>query len=313
MARAVARWRRAGWRAPVQQAAIELMQGVPARVVERIWQPLCVAALNVRLNEAAASVFLAVLRDSLGAERAASDLLLARADLSALLPDAAAAALSALGAAVRLRCAADGLAPTSPGWTLSTRRGPQAADAVLLALPPWRAAPLLASAQLPALAATVAALERIEAAPIATVYLRYAPDLRLPHPALALSEDPGRAAYGQWVFDRGALDARCAGVLAVVVSARGPHEALGHEALAEAVDRQLQRELGLPPPQAARVLEEKRATIVPAPGLVRPPAALPAAGLFLAGDAADSPYPSTIEGSVRSGLAAARALLAARP
>jgi hydroxysqualene dehydroxylase len=64
----------------------------------------------------------------------------------------------------------------------------------------------------------------------------------------------------------------------------------------------------LPDPLASRVVEDKRATIVPAPGLQRPPTRLPCDGLFLAGDAADSPYPSTIEGSVRSGLAAARAI-----
>jgi uncharacterized protein with NAD-binding domain and iron-sulfur cluster len=69
--------------------------------------------------------------------------------------------------------------------------------------------------------------------------------------------------------------------------------------------------LDLPPPQASRVIVEKRATVVPSPGLQRPSTTLPVAGLYLAGDAADSPYPSTIEGAVRSGVTAARALLAA--
>ncbi|MCX8114718.1 MAG: FAD-dependent oxidoreductase, partial [Burkholderiaceae bacterium] len=50
--------------------------------------------------------------------------------------------------------------------------------------------------------------------------------------------------------------------------------------------------------------------IVPAPGVQRPSARLAAPGLYLAGDAAASPYPSTIEGSVRAGLTAADALCA---
>jgi uncharacterized protein with NAD-binding domain and iron-sulfur cluster len=110
------------------------------------------------------------------------------------------------------------------------------------------------------------------------------------------------------VFDRGALDPRCAGILSVVISAAGEHQLLGHAELVGAVARQLTDALGLPEPQSARLIEDKRATIVPAPGLRRPPVVLPLPGLYLAGDAADSPYPSTIEGSVRSGLQAARAV-----
>jgi squalene-associated FAD-dependent desaturase len=310
MARGVDRWKRAGWSAPRTLAASALMDGQPPRVVERIFQPLCVAALNVRLQDAAADIFLAVLRDSLGAERAAADLLLPRTDLSALLPDAAQAAFGPARVDVRLRCALAGLSRSGPGWTAFTRAGPCAIDAVVLALPPWRAAPLLATAAVPALDAAIGQLGRIAAAPIVTVYLRYAAGTRLPAVAMALAEDPDAQSFGQWVFDRGALDARCDGVFSVVVSAKGPHEALDHPALAVTVARQLTCALKLPPPLAMRVIEEKRATIAPSPGLARPPAALSTPGLFLASDSADSPYPSTIEGSVRSGVAAARALLA---
>ncbi len=55
-----------------------------------LWRPLCVAALNTPPDRASAQVFLNVLRDSLDATRAASDLVLARVDLSALFPDPAA-------------------------------------------------------------------------------------------------------------------------------------------------------------------------------------------------------------------------------
>jgi squalene-associated FAD-dependent desaturase len=311
MARAVDRWKRSAWVASHASAAAELMRDLPAIVVERIWQPLCVAALNVRLDEASAAIFLTVLRDSLGAERAASDLLLPRSDLSALLPDAAERAMRTAGTTVLLRSPVERLARSDTTWQVATRQDEFAADAVVLALPPWRAAALIASAGLAALDGTATTLQRIASAPIATVYLRYAEETRLCSPALALAEDPGRQAFGQWVFDRGALDASCAGVLSVVVSASGSHQALGHDALAQAVASQLTRELGLPPPVAARVITERRATIVPAPGLTRPATTLPVPGLYLAGDSADSLYPSTIEGSVRSGLAAARAALGA--
>jgi monoamine oxidase len=47
--------------------------------------------------------------------------------------------------------------------------------------------------------------------------------------------------------------------------------------------------------------------------LRRPQARLPARGLYLAGDSAASPFPSTLEGSVRSGLEAAQLAAADSP
>jgi predicted NAD/FAD-dependent oxidoreductase len=55
------------------------------------------------------------------------------------------------------------------------------------------------------------------------------------------------------------------------------------------------------------VAAEKRATFRCTPGLQRPPAGV-APGLFAAGDYVEGPYPATLEGAVRSGVAAAAAL-----
>ena len=71
-------------------------------VVRLLWTPLCVSALNTRPEAASAQVFLNVLRDSLAADRGASDLLLPRSDLSALFPDPARAWVEARGGAVLL-------------------------------------------------------------------------------------------------------------------------------------------------------------------------------------------------------------------
>ena len=56
------------------------------RLVQLMWRPLCIAALNTPPERASAQVFLNVLRDSLGAKRAASDMLLPRADLPEAAP-----------------------------------------------------------------------------------------------------------------------------------------------------------------------------------------------------------------------------------
>jgi predicted NAD/FAD-dependent oxidoreductase len=52
---------------------------------------------------------------------------------------------------------------------------------------------------------------------------------------------------------------------------------------------------------------EKRATFACTPGLRRPPTHI-APGLMACGDYVTGPYPATLEGAVRSGLAAAAEL-----
>jgi squalene-associated FAD-dependent desaturase len=309
----VRRWQRRHWQIAKDCAASALFDAHPPTLVERLWAPLCLAALNVRLEAASARVLLQVLGDTLGADASASDLLLPRGDASTLFPDAAERAITLAGGRIVMRETALGIESRSmpPRWRLRLRASNVDADAVILAVPPARCVDLLASATLAELRPALDQLERIGTAPIATVYLRYPESTRLSHPLLALLERPADGEYGQWVFDRGLLEPRCAGVLSVVVSGAGPHSELSLDDLAISVARQLTRCFALPTPSAHAVLVEKRATITPGPDLLRPDIHLPVQGLFIAGDAAASPYPSTLEGSVRAGLAAARAAIAA--
>ncbi|MBC8118884.1 MAG: FAD-dependent oxidoreductase, partial [Burkholderiaceae bacterium] len=73
----------------------------PPHVVQRVWRPLALAALNTPLNRASAQTFVNVLRDSLGAGSAASEMWLPRTNLSALLPDAVERYVVAHGGEVR--------------------------------------------------------------------------------------------------------------------------------------------------------------------------------------------------------------------
>ena len=59
--------------------------------------------------------------------------------------------------------------------------------------------------------------------------------------------------------------------------------------------------------EAVQTIVEKRATFACTPGLQRPSTAV-AGGLLACGDYIAGPYPATLEGAVRSGLAAARRL-----
>ena len=137
---------------------------------------------------------------------------------------------------------------------------------------------------------------------IATVYA-WASQARLPQAMLALHA--GSAGPAQFVFDRGQLGGP-AGLLAFVVSASaGERGALAHAVLAQAG-----AQLGLTDLEVISTVVEKRATFACIPGLLRPGMQPLEAEqrLQVCGDYVAGPYPATLEGAVRSGLAAARAL-----
>ena len=299
-----ARWM--GWTLHKDCSVSELLERFDqtARLTQLMWRPLCLAALNTAPERASAKVFLAVLRDSLGARRAASDRLIPRHVLSALFPLAAARRLEQAGASVRTGAKVDAITRHGDGWRIdasgSAVGGTWAvyADAVVVATPPPVAAALL---HMPQLAA-------FEYEAITTCYLQYAPDTRLERAFFALPDDPVQGHWGQFVFDRGQLDPAYAGLMAVVISASGEAAALGQDALAQAVAAQLTGQLKLPAPQSSQVITEKRATFACTPGLLRPPNASGQRGLVLAGDYTASDYPATLEAAVRSGLAAAALL-----
>jgi hydroxysqualene dehydroxylase len=280
------------------------------RLVQLMWRPLCLAALNTPPERASAQVFLAVLRDSLGARRAASDMLLPRVLLDALFPDAARRHLDGRGAAVRTGTRITALVPDDGAWHLHAGADVQPFDAVVLATAPWQAAALLRP--LDGTAEAVARIDALAYEPIATIYLQYEAGMRLPLPFCALADAPDAGRWGQFVFDRGQLDPGQDGLLAVVVSGADPAGEIGHEALAAAAAAQLAAAFALPAlatPLWSRTITEKRATFACAPGLARPANATGLPGLVLAGDYTAGEYPATLEAAVRSGVAAAGAVL----
>ncbi|MBC7454105.1 MAG: FAD-dependent oxidoreductase [Massilia sp.] len=317
-----ARWM--GWQLHTDCSVSELLERFDQteRLVQLMWRPLCLAALNTPPERASAQVFLAVLRDSLGAGRAASDMLLPRRDLGALFPVAACAFIERHGGAVRCGAKVVSIAQESSGWRVETAGhavGGNASahfDAVVLATAPPAAAALLQSLQLlPEATHLVALVDQLSAfdyEPISTCYLQYGPDVRLALPFYALLDDPARDHWGQFVFDRGQLDSAQAGLLSVVVSASGAAAALDQAVLAQAIALQLAAVFQRPElasPAWCQVITGRRATFACTPGLQRPATATGLPGLVLAGDYTASEYPATLETAVRSGAAAAKAIL----
>ncbi|QBE66208.1 hydroxysqualene dehydroxylase HpnE [Pseudoduganella lutea] len=299
-----ARWM--GWQLDNDCTVAELLERFDQtpRLVKLMWRPLCLAALNTPPESASAKVFLAVLRDSLGARRKASDMLVPRHDLSALFPDTAARWLAERGATIRLGAKISEVVAQADGWLLDGTPF----DKVVLATPPVATAALLAP--LPDAAPVVAQLSALTYEPITTCYLQYEA-ITLPGPFFALEDEPDNGQWGQFVFDRGQLDPAQAGLLAVIVSASGAASALPQPELAQAIAAQLarafhRRELGSP--AWTKVVTEKRATFACTAGLDRPANGTPLAGLVLAGDYTAGDYPATLEMAVRSGISAAALL-----
>ncbi|AMP09710.1 pyridine nucleotide-disulfide oxidoreductase family protein [Collimonas arenae] len=285
------------------------------RLIQLMWRPLCIAALNTRPEQASAQVFLAVLRDSLGAKRSASDMLLPRIDLSSLYPQQAAAFVEERGGNLETGCSIRQLRRHGEQWQLDSNDTSLDFDAVVIATPPETAAGLLDGI---ADATLVSHLRNFEYEPITTCYLQYSRDFRLPRPFFALIDTPPTTeptsvpAWGQFVFDRGQLDPAQAGLLAIVISASSDAIQAGHEALAQAVAAQLAtafKQPELASPNWARVISEKRATFACTPALARPANDSGLERLLLAGDYTASDYPATLESAVRSGKLAAQQLV----
>ena len=303
----------------------------PRGLTHKLWEPLCVAALNTPIAIASAQVFLNVLRDSLGGSSADSDLLLPRVDLGHLLPDALAARVgpAALRLSARIQnIAVDGDGVAVTGGTATELGQPERFDGAVLAVPPVDAGRLLASLARhePRYRPLVAACDAFVFQPIVTAYLRYRDPPRWPSRMLALDAAPHVDRHAQWAFDRSerlATDVHHAapgagtGLVAAVISAEGPHRELDHDALVASIARQLTTECDLPSqPLEARVIVEKRATYASTPSLGRVDVTTPHARLVLAGDYVGEAdpvrhYPATLEAAVASGRRAAEALIAA--
>lgn len=287
-------WRLSGFHCGRAATVADLCAGLTPRVMRELIEPLCVSALNTPVAQSSGEVFLRVLNDALFSGSGGADLLLPRADLGALLPDAAIRWMGQHGAQVHIGTRVRAIASKAGQWLLDG----EAFDRVVLACAPWDAARLVRSSGLPAdrWCETTEAL-RFEA--IATVYVRGAKPLA--EPMLALRSDPATAP-AQFAFDRSQLGG-LQGVLAMVVSA---NEA-SREVLEAQVIAQAEAQLGQSNLELVQTVIEKRATFACTPGLARPPSTI-APGLQACGDYVEGPYPATLEGAVLSGLAAARSL-----
>lgn len=291
------------------------------RLCRLMWTPLCIAALNTPPERASAQVFLNVLRDSLGAKRAASDMLIPRVDLSRLLPDAAADYLQQHNGQVLTGLHIKTIRPSDHGtWFLDEcPETEKEFDSLIIATSATQCQRLLADISNAYSSDSEApSVPNVPSAPsfpefsyeaITTCYLQYAPEVKLERAFFALADNPKIAHFGQFVFDRGQLDATQSGLLAVVVSASNDAIQNDHSTLTQAIAKQLAEQLQMPElmtPKWTQIITEKRATFACTPNLRRPENRTEFPGLMIAGDYTAGAYPATLEAAVRSGILAAQ-------
>ncbi len=305
--RMVASMRLNGWQAARGEVVTALLDAHRQSPVlrQRLWIPLCLASLNTSPHEACAQLFLNVLRDSLDAPRAHSDLLIPRVDLTNLWPQAATQLID-----IRYRHIVRRVEMTAEGVLVD---GMPFTHCVL-AVPPYAAARVLDTALNPgAMAQLQSTLGAFTYRSIATLTLQLEQDWHLPQPMMMLDEDLARGHVGQWIFDRPQ-----ATEFTVVMSDAADFLKYDRETFVEAILTQVREQIGRHPRSTAimpamrnhRLIVEKRATFAAVPGLKRPANRTCWSRLVLAGDWTDTGYPSVLEGAVRSGQRAARELLA---
>lgn len=281
-------------------------QGQSDAIIQAVWEPLCVAALNTPIAESSARLFLTVLRDALLSAPDASDLLLPVTDLGACLPIPAQRFIESRGGSVRLRQRV-----TAVTFSGDRVTGVQVddelvmVDQLVIATGPAACARLLTH---PSLAPIRDGIAQLRPSPIATLYVRYPASLALDREFVGLL-----GGSVQWLFDRGRLTGEH-GLIAAVVSGPNAHMHLSPEAATAAMIAEIHAYFPhWPAPLETKLIREKSATFAAHPDVdrYRPSCRTPVRGLWLAGDYTATGYPGTLEGAVRSGVECATALLRA--
>ncbi|MEO8926757.1 MAG: hydroxysqualene dehydroxylase HpnE [Caulobacteraceae bacterium] len=262
---------------------------------ERLLEPFLLASLNSEPRSASSRLAGAVIGESLAKGGRAYRPRIATPNLSAAFIDPALAFLERHGSRLHLGRRLRGLA-----WredevaSLHLGDGDQPlaeGEAVVLATPAWISGALVPDLVVP---------DRFN--PIVNAHFRVA------GPADAAPIVGVTGGWAQWIF---AFPDR----LSVTVSGADEAVDVDREALARRFWRDIAAVHGLGPDLPAwQIVKERRATFAATPdqNAKRPPATTAWRNLFLAGDWTQTGLPATIEGAVRSGMTAARLVMAWR-
>jgi hydroxysqualene dehydroxylase len=260
----------------------------------RFWEPFAVSVLNTDPNEASAKLLWPVLQETFGRGERACRPLIAKQGLSESFVDPAIAYLKKLGCSIdfgsRLKAVecvenkVSALVFSDQIVTVSDGCG------IVLAVPPNVAQGLVDDLPAPNDFRT-----------ILNAHFKLPTGIVTETPFIGLV-----GGLGHWLFVRD-------GIASVTVSAAEHLADLQADQLANDIWQEVTQALGLGDSELGiwRIIREKRATFAQTPEQIkkRPATRTRFANLHLAGDWTDTGLPATIEGSLRSGEEAAKAIL----
>jgi squalene-associated FAD-dependent desaturase len=280
-------------------------QGQSDAAIAALWDLITVPTVNLPAAEASLASAAMVFKTGLLSDPAAADIGWSRVPLGQLHGERAASALGAAGVEVRTGVRVVRVRTAAHAWEVVAEDGVIDSDAVIVAVPHDEAAMLLP-------AGMVSGSDRwVELGSSAIVDVHLVFDRKVTSWELMA----GHESPIQWVFDRTVSSGVGRGqYLAVSLSAADHLMGSRPEQLIASTATELRRLL--PAARAAQIVDalvtkERQATFRASPGsaALRPPARTACPGLALAGAWTSTGWPATMEGAVRSGSAAAGAVL----
>lgn len=278
-------------------------------LIKQLWEPLCLATMNTPIETASANVFMRVFKDAFTNKTKDADSLLPTTDLSSLFPKAAVKYIESKDGKVNFRTRVENIEIienkiTSVTAKINNELENIKASQVIIAVAPQNINKLIIDT--PALKDISENINEMTYQPIVTVYLQYSEDVELTQAMIGLSNT-----LSQWVFDRGSF-CQQNGLISVVISTIGEHMAMDDDKLTQTVHDEISVLFTKQPTLIdSFVIREKRATFSCTVNIndIRPRNITPVEGLYLAGDYTDTGYPATLEGAVRSGIAASNLII----
>jgi squalene-associated FAD-dependent desaturase len=290
-------------------------RGQSQAAISALWDLICLPTVNLPAHQASLAMAAKVFQTGLLTDSGAGDIGWSRVPLGTLHGEKGAAALGKAGVEVHLADTVTGIRAEAAGpdggsgnrFVVCTSHGQLAADGVVVALPHNRTEDVLPPGALPEHVRP----SELGSSPIVNVHVHFdrrVTDLRL----AAVLETPA-----QWIFDRTVSSGAGRGQY-LAVSISGAYDYIGTRP--EELGRRIVEALAglFPAARQAKVLRtfvtrERNATFRASPlsSEHRAPSRTRVPGLVVAGAWTATGWPPTMEGAVRSGLSAARTVLAA--
>lgn len=283
---------------------------LPEKYINYLLKPLCLAALTTHTHAASAKIFQAVLQQTFNGSSKNTDLLIPKVGLSDVFPLAAKQYIEQHGGEILTEHRVNKINFNfNQAVSILVKDKIINTDYIILATAAYSIKNLIShSAQLNNICEQI---DQLKYEPVITVYLQYPPSIQLPLPMLGVIN-----ANSEWLFDRRYCNQP--GLIAAVISAEGSHMAFDKQALSERIEDELSTLFPhWPKATSINIIREKRACFHCAVDIDknRPGTTTAIENLTLCGDYVyfeennAAGLPSTLEGSVSSGVKCAQTFI----